>query len=107
MKLKDGGFDLLVTVSGEEALTLLGSGVFKCSAVVTDINLKGRMDGWEVARQSREINPAFVSFTSPGRRRALALAWRAQQHSSRKTVCASAQLVTAVSRLLNAGTPTQ
>jgi CheY-like chemotaxis protein len=26
---------------------------------VTDINLKGRMDGWEVARQAREIDPQF------------------------------------------------
>jgi CheY-like chemotaxis protein len=26
---------------------------------VTDIRLRGTMDGWEVARQAREIDPAF------------------------------------------------
>ncbi len=105
--LKDGGFDLLVTVSGEEALTLLGSGVFKCSAVVTDINLEGRMDGWEVARQSREINPAFAIVYITG---AAAGRWPSRGVPNSillEKPFAPAQLVTAVSRLLNAGTPTQ
>ena len=26
---------------------------------MTDINLQGRMDGWEVARHAREIDPQF------------------------------------------------
>jgi len=31
--------------------------------LVTDINLKGQLNGWEVARAAREIDPAFPSFT--------------------------------------------
>jgi len=101
--LKDGGFDLLITASGEEALTLLGSGVFKCSALVTDINLKGRMDGWEVARQSREINSAFPIVYITG---AAAGRWSSRGVPNSillEKPFAPAQLVTAISQLLNAG----
>jgi len=29
-------------------------------ALIIDISLRGRMDGWEVARQAREIDPEFA-----------------------------------------------
>ena len=54
--LGDGGFEPAIAASGEEAVTLLKGSKGKYRALVTDINLKGRMDGWEVARQSREID---------------------------------------------------
>ena len=61
----------------EEAVTLLKGGLIKYRALVTDVNLKGRMDGWEIAKQSREMDPAF---TSPGRRLG----------AGRRTVCPTA-----------------
>jgi hypothetical protein len=61
--------------SGEEAVTLLKGNKGKYRALVTDINLVGRIDGWEVARLAREIDPAFR---------------RSQQHSPDQAVCASA-----------------
>ena len=57
--LTKGGFEPAIAASGEEGVTLLKSGSIKYRALVTDVVLKGRMDGWEVARQSREIDPAF------------------------------------------------
>jgi DNA-binding response OmpR family regulator len=57
--LTEGGFEPAIAASGEEGVTLLKSGLIKYRALVTDVILKGRMDGWEVARQSREIDPAF------------------------------------------------
>jgi hypothetical protein len=30
----------------------------KYRALVTDINLRGRIDGWEIAQQAREMDPA-------------------------------------------------
>ena len=57
--LTEGGFEPAIAASGEEAVTLLKGGLSKYRALVTDLNLKGRMDGWEVAKQSREIDPAF------------------------------------------------
>jgi hypothetical protein len=37
---------------------LLKDGNAKYRALVTDINLIGRIDGWEVAQRAREIDPA-------------------------------------------------
>jgi CheY-like chemotaxis protein len=48
--LRDGGFDLMTIGSAEEAVTLLKTAVTKYRSLVTDIDLKGEMDGWEVAR---------------------------------------------------------
>jgi CheY-like chemotaxis protein len=38
---------------------MIESGVIKYSALVTDVNLKGQMKGWEIARLVRQIDPAF------------------------------------------------
>jgi CheY-like chemotaxis protein len=57
--LCDGGYEPAVASSGEEAITLLRAGKTKYRVLVTDINLAGKIDGWEVARAAREINPAF------------------------------------------------
>ncbi|QPF83311.1 response regulator [Bradyrhizobium genosp. L] len=57
--LRDGGFEPAIAPSGEEALTLLKAFQTKYSALVTDIRLLGRLDGWRVARGAREIDPSF------------------------------------------------
>jgi CheY-like chemotaxis protein len=57
--LKEGGFDVTTVASGQEAVAMIESGVVKYSALVTDVNLKGPMKGWEIARLVREIDPAF------------------------------------------------
>ena len=57
--LKDGGYEPAIAGSGEEALTLLKAFRTKYSALVTDIRLLGRLDGWRVARSAREIDPSF------------------------------------------------
>ena len=40
-------------------MTLLKSKVANYRALVTDINRKGMMNGWEAAKAAREIDPAF------------------------------------------------
>lgn len=63
--LSEGGFEPAIAASGEEAVTLLKSrSLIKerpvtYRALVTDINLKGGMNGWEVAKQAREIDSVF------------------------------------------------
>jgi CheY-like chemotaxis protein len=64
--LSDGGFDTVVAASGEEALTLLQGHKGKYRALVTDINLPGKINGWEVAQHAREIEPEFPSSTWAG-----------------------------------------
>src|SRR5712672_3701092 len=55
--LSEGGFATDILSSGEEALTLFKGKLKNYKALVTDKNLKGRMSGWDVARQIREIAP--------------------------------------------------
>ena len=103
--LTDGGFEPAIAPSGEEAVTLLKSGLTKYRALVTDINLSGTMSGWEVAKRAREIDPEFPVVYMTGT--------SAEDYGSQgvpnsillNKPFAPAQLVTAVAQLLNAGTP--
>ena len=61
--LKEAGFDLAMVASGREAVSMIESGVIKYSALVTDINLKGSMKRWEVARLIRQSIRPFPSST--------------------------------------------
>ena len=101
--LTEGGFEPAIAPSGEEAITLLKSGLIKYRALVTDVFLKGRIDGWEVARQSREIDPAFPIIYITG---AAVGRWPSRGVPNSillEKPFAPAQLVTAVSQLLNTG----
>jgi len=65
--LCNGGYEPAIAASGEEAITLLQGGKIKYRALVTDINLAGRTDGWKVARAARAIDPTFpVVYMSGG-----------------------------------------
>ena len=57
--LTEAGFAPAIAPSGEEAVTLLRGNRSGYRALVTDVRLRGRMDGWERARQAREIDPDF------------------------------------------------
>ena len=57
--LVEGGFEIDILSSGEEALTLLRGGLKNYKALVTDVVLKGRLSGWEVASHFRETDPSF------------------------------------------------
>jgi CheY-like chemotaxis protein len=57
--LGEAGFEPAIAESGEEAVTLLKGHRGKYRALVTDISLRGKMEGWEVAQHAREIDPAF------------------------------------------------
>ena len=103
--LADGGFVAEILSSGEEALTLFKSGLKNYNALVTDVNLKGRLSGWDVARQIREINPVFPVVYVTG---AAADEWASQGVPNSILLAkpfAPAQLVTAVAQLLNAAQP--
>ncbi len=94
-----------IAASGEEAVTLLMGGLTKYRALVTDINLRDSMDGWEVAKRAREIDPEFPVVYMSG---AHAEDWASKDVPNSIMLAkpfAPAQLVTAVSQLLNAGTP--
>jgi DNA-binding response OmpR family regulator len=104
--LTEGGFEPAIAASGEEAVTLLKGRLVKYRALVIDIGLRGRIGGWEVARQAREIDPAFPIVYMSGLH---AEDWASKGVPNSIMLAkpfAPAQLVTAVSQLLNSGTPT-
>jgi CheY-like chemotaxis protein len=61
--LQEGGFGATTVASGQEAVAMIESGVVKYSALVTDINLKGPMKGWEVRVWSDKSILHFPSST--------------------------------------------
>jgi DNA-binding response OmpR family regulator len=104
--LSEGGFEAAIAASGEEAVTLLKGMKSTYQALVTDISLRGKIDGWEVAQQAREIDPAFPIVYMSG---ASADEWPSKGVPNSIMLAkpfAPAQLVTAVANLLNSGTPT-
>jgi CheY-like chemotaxis protein len=104
--LSDGGFESAIAASGEEAVTLLKAPRGKYRALVTDINLKGKMNGWEAAQHAREIEPDFPVVYMSG---AAAADWTSRGVPNSimlEKPFAPVQLVTAISNLLNAATPT-
>src|ERR1700694_2904683 len=52
--LAEAGFETAIAASGEEAVTLLRGNRSHYRALVTDVNLLGSRDGWEVAKHARE-----------------------------------------------------
>jgi DNA-binding response OmpR family regulator len=104
--LVEGGFAADILSSGEEALTLVRGRVKDYRALVADVSLKGTMSGWDVARQVREIDPHCPVIYMTG---AAADEWPSQGVPGSillQKPFAPAQLVTAVSQLLNAGPAT-
>ena len=104
--LGDGGFEPAITTSGEEAVALLKeNNKGKYRALVTDINLRRETDGWEVAQHAREIDPEFPVVYMSG---AAAEDWASKGVPNSIMLSkpfAPAQLLTAISNLLNTGTP--
>ena len=104
--LTDGGFEIVIASSGENAVELLDASEGKYRALVTDINLaRGKINGWDVARHAREIDPNFPVVYMSGRD---ADDWASKGVPNSIMLAkpfAPAQLVTAVSQLINAGTP--
>ncbi|WP_247387040.1 MULTISPECIES: response regulator [unclassified Bradyrhizobium] len=103
--LSDGGFQSAVTGSGEEAIELLQANETHYRAIITDINLVGRRNGWEVAQRSREIDPSMPVIYMTGTH---AEDWASKGVPNSVLLSkpfAPAQLVTALSNLLNAQAP--
>jgi len=105
--LIDGGFEIVIASSGEQAVDLLNTADGKYRALVTDINLgRDKMDGWEVAKHAREIKPEFPVVYMSGDSAADWASKGVPNSIMLSKPFAPAQLLTAVSQLLNGGTPT-
>ncbi|MHA6719458.1 response regulator [Sphingomonas sp. RS6] len=99
--LEDGGFEVIDATSGEDALKLLEAESDRIVGLVTDIRLGDGADGWEVARSARALNPMLpvVYMTAES-----ADDWSSQGVPKSLLVqkpFAPAQLINAISTLLN------
>ena len=105
--LTDGGFAIVIVSSGENAIELLEVRKVNYRAVVTDINLgPDKTDGWDVARRAREIDAEFPVVYMTG---ASADDWASKGVPNSILLTkpfAPAQLLTAVSQLLNGSSST-
>jgi CheY-like chemotaxis protein len=104
--LGDGGFEIVIAASGENAVELLDAARGRYRALVTDINLRREgIDGWHVARHAREIDPEFPVVYMSGDSAADWASKGVPNSILLPKPFAPAQLLTAVSQLLNIGKP--
>ncbi len=100
--LTEGGYGVVVARSGEEAVTLLDEKGAEFRALITDVNLSGTLTGWDVAKHAREINDVLPVVYMTG---ASAHEWSAKGVPNSVLLTkpfAVAQVVTAISQLVNA-----
>jgi two-component system cell cycle response regulator CpdR len=99
--LTEGGYSVVVAFSGTEAIARIRSSELGIDGIVTDIKLGRGPDGWEVARHAREVDPTvsvlYVSGDST-------VHWPSKGVPMSQALgkpYAPAQLITAISGLLN------
>ena len=100
---EDGGFAVVLTATGEEAIAALDAEREGVRALVTDINLGSGATGWDVARHAREMNPDLPVVYVTG---ADGHDWASLGVPNSILIAkpfAPAQVLTAVSQLLNVG----
>jgi DNA-binding response OmpR family regulator len=102
--LEEGGYSVVQSTSAEQAMEMLDADGTRFKALITDINLGSRgLTGWEVARHAREINhdlPVIYMTCDSG------ADWAVNGVPNSVLLTkpfAPAQVVTAVSHLLNVG----
>lgn len=103
--LEDGGYTLLEAENGSEAVSLL-EGHPNITGLITDIRLGSGPTGWEVARQARHFHPQIPVVYMTGDS---ACDWSADGVPNSILIqkpFADAQVITAISTLLNAADPT-
>jgi DNA-binding NtrC family response regulator len=100
--LTDGGFAVAMAAAGEAAIAMLDAEGADYSALITDVNLGGKLSGWDVAKRAREINDKLpvIYITGAGTHD-----WASKGVPNSQLMpkpFAVAQVVTAVSQLINA-----
>ena len=100
--LEDAGYAVTSATSGDDAITLLESRAHDFRALVTDVNLPGKVTGWDIAHRARELNPSVpVVYMTGG----AAHDWSANGVPASVLLTkpfALSQIVTAVTQLMNA-----
>lgn len=99
--LEEGGYSVETASNADQALAMIEAEGAAYKALVTDVNLRSKVTGWDLAKRARELTTDLpVVYMTGGSEHE----WTANgvPHSLLLTKpFAPAQLVTAVSQLLN------
>lgn len=99
--LEEAGYDVRLMTDAIQALHELESAAEALSALVTDIRLQDDKDGWQVARRARELNPLLPVVYMSGDSAVDHTSQGVPQSIMVQKPFAPAQIVTAVSTLIN------
>jgi CheY-like chemotaxis protein len=103
--LEEGGYAVIKANTGEEAIAMLEVEGAEFRALVSDINLGPGPSGWDVAKRARQLNEHLpVVYMTGGNGHE----WASQGVPNSILIAkpfAPAQIVTAVSQLLNTSEP--
>jgi two-component system cell cycle response regulator CpdR len=99
--LTEAGYTVVSAIDGEEAIAELNNPANQLAGLITDIRMGDGANGWDVARHARKLAPTFpvVYMTGDG-----AADWASQGVPNSTLVqkpFATAQVITAISTLLN------
>ena len=102
MALEDGGFSVTKAFTAEQAIEILDDQGTRFRALISDINLgSSNMTGWDIAKHARQMNDTLPVVYMTG---ASANEWGSRGVPNSVLMIkpfAPAQMVTAVSQLLN------
>jgi CheY-like chemotaxis protein len=99
--LEEAGFEVRVATFGEEAIGTLNDSGFQPVGMITDIRLGQGIKGWDVARHARERHPEIAVVYVTGDSAADWAAYGVPKSLLVPKPFANAQLVTAMTTLLN------
>ncbi|APO75691.1 response regulator CheY-like domain-containing protein [Rhizobium etli 8C-3] len=99
--LADAGFEVRTVADGRKAIQYLAAADPPVQGLITDIRLGDGPDGWEVARAAREIEPLTPVVYTSGDSAADWASKGVPNSIMLQKPFALAQLVTAISQLLN------
>jgi two-component system cell cycle response regulator CpdR len=103
--LESAGYSVQFAIDGEEALHALEAPDAAFAALVTDVRLGDGASGWDVARRARELNPSMPVVYITGDS---GVDWASNGVPNSILVTkpfALAQVITAISQLLNMDSP--
>lgn len=99
--LDDAGFAVFTAASGDEAIGILDEHISEIVGVITDIRLAGDKTGWDVAHYARKLKPDVAVVYMSGDSAADWSSEGVPMSVMLSKPFADAQLVTAMSTLLN------
>jgi DNA-binding response OmpR family regulator len=103
--LEDAGFAVRSVLSGHQALAAFDEDGAGIAGMVTDIRLGEGPNGWDVARRAREVIPTMPVVYMSGDSANEHSAYGVPDSVMLQKPFATAQLVTAISTLMNAVPP--